>query len=336
MVASIRQTPASQPPVPPRPRVETEPVAPARPESLLALGAPPTTAGEHENPVDLPIPGFHPRPFLVTPDLLKELPPAPVTETRAEAKESGIRISRWTALGLLSMGAVAGVLGFTMGNATAGQEKGNAAVAAPTVEAAVAATPAVAAAAVTAREAAPTVLQEEDPTLAAATAQRRQGTEWKTYTGTFHGETFSFEHPAGWKVTKLYNGFMVSHPQNDKLGAAFYWLNGAGEMNPDGLLQMLAKDSGAQDWRTVRQTPDAPSQSPIGPVHGVTTEATYELRGTPSHGRFHSVITVNRGPYASLWYGSMTSQSAPAAEWQEHAPVLDRIVASFDASMNQG
>lgn len=328
-------------------------MAPTKPGSLLALGAPPTSAGDHENPVDLPIPGFHPRPFLVTPDLLKELPAAPTPDTKAEAKESSVKIGRWTALGLLSMGAVAGVLGFTMGNASAGQGKGNASVAAPslldaegnpapTVDrpavAAVAAVAAAAPAVATAREEAPTVLNQEDPTVAAATAtaQRRQGTEWKTYTGTFHGETFSFQYPSGWKVTKLYNGFMVSHPQNDKLGAAFYWLNGAGEMSPDGLLQMLANDSGAQDWRTVRQTPDAPSQSPIGPVHGVTTEATYELRGTPSQGRFHSVVTVNRGPYASLWYGSMTSQSAPASEWQEHAPVLDRIVASFDASINQG
>ncbi|HXE72936.1 MAG TPA: hypothetical protein VNO81_09760 [Candidatus Nitrosotenuis sp.] len=170
--------------------------------------------------------------------------------------------------------------------------------------------------------------------LSGQDSRKPDNAEWKTYKGTVRGQTFSIQYPPGWKVQKTYFGILVTSPENNQVGITFNWYNGAGEITPEGLIQMVARENGVSDYRALTSQREAPGQSPVGPVEGVKQDCTYTQGGVPQRGRVHALVTVNRG-YVSLWYGAVTAFSAPKDQWARYEKTLQQIADSFNADVNQ-
>jgi hypothetical protein len=154
------------------------------------------------------------------------------------------------------------------------------------------------------------------------------GVEWQTYQGTQSGRSYSVDYPAGWKVTKIFNGVAIYNPTHPSTAALFQWNQGQGQMSPMGLVQTVLNQSRASNVEILSQNQQGPQATQMGALTSADCELTYTAEGQPLHAAF-STSVANVSTYVPFWTGNVVAVQSSAQHFNEDLPILKHIAASF-------
>ena len=153
-----------------------------------------------------------------------------------------------------------------------------------------------------------------------ATSDGLQNVAWSTYSATYHGQTYEFEYPKGWKAMRMPNGLAVVNPQKPQEYVAFQWRQDAGYMTAGNLIQTVLHEGGIDNTHVNTQQHQT-RQTANGQMDTLSADLSYTVDGVAVRGQFLSGVTNMQGA-VSIWSGFLTATQTPERDFAKDQPIL--------------